>query len=64
VLSCDERDAHPRQIGLLDDPDFLLRCPAPPALDTGEHLAMGVATRITGGHMPHTYQSARPCQAI
>ena len=64
VLAGDKRHAHPRQIRLLDDPDLLLRGPAPPALNPGEDLALVVASGRMLSHMPHSYPRARPCQVI
>jgi hypothetical protein len=51
VAAGDKRYAHPRQIGLLDDPDLLLRCPAPPALDTGDDLHSIITPRNIVSHM-------------
>ena len=64
VPAGNERHAHTRQVRLLDDPHLLLRCPAPPALDTGKDLAIVVTPGHTVSHMPHSYLRAGPCQVI
>jgi hypothetical protein len=64
VLAGDKRHAHPRQIRLFDDPDLLLGCPSPPALNTRKDLAIIVTPGRTVSHMPHSYLRARSCQVI
>lgn len=64
VPAGDERHAHTGEIRLLDDPDLFLRCPPPPALNTGENLAIVVTPGRTVSHMAHSYLRAGPCQVI
>jgi hypothetical protein len=64
VAAGDQRHAHARQVCLLDDPDLLLRGPAPPALHPGTDLAVIGTPGRKLRRMPHSYPRARPCQVI